>query len=77
LYQKLWDNSFYYSPPYLPLCAFNEKPQQTLLKVFTVMDWERAGVKDKLFDFLKKSHPNCNVGETLKAVEMYVFKKGN
>ena len=42
LYQKLWDNSFYYSSPYLPLCAFNEKPLQTLLKAFTVMDWAQT-----------------------------------
>ena len=28
LYQKLWDNSFYYSPPYLVLCTFNEKPNR-------------------------------------------------
>jgi hypothetical protein len=57
LYQKLWDNSFYYSPSYLPLCAFNEKPQQTLLKAFTVMDWEQPGIKDNFVEFVKKSIP--------------------
>jgi hypothetical protein len=69
LYQKLWDNSFYYSPPYLVLCAFNEKPQQTLLKVFTVMDWELPGVKLNFIDFLKRNYPNSNVGEILKVIE--------
>lgn len=72
LYQKLWGNSFYYSPPYLVLCAFNEKPQQTLLKAFTVMDWEQAGVKTNLIDFLRKNYPNNNVVEILKAIEKYV-----
>ncbi|AEW00279.1 hypothetical protein Niako_3998 [Niastella koreensis GR20-10] len=54
LYQKLWENSFYYSPPYLVLCAFNEKPQQTLLKVFTVMNWEQLETKENVANFLKK-----------------------
>ncbi|OQP43334.1 hypothetical protein A4H97_34050 [Niastella yeongjuensis] len=76
-YQKLWDNSFYYSPPYLVLCAFNEKPQQTLLKAFTVMDWEGPGAKEIFADFLKKSYPNNNVAETLKAIEKYVLKEVN
>jgi hypothetical protein len=72
LYQKLWENSFYYSPPYLVLCAFNEKPQQTLLKVFTVMNWEWPGVKENFIDFLKKNYPNCNADETLEAIKKYV-----
>ena len=75
LYQKLWDNSFYYSPPYLVLCAFNEKPQQTLLKVFTVMDWERIGTKENFIDFFKKSYPNKNVAETLTAVGKCISQK--
>jgi hypothetical protein len=69
LYQKLWENSSYYSPPYLVLCAFNKKPQQTLLKVFTVMDWEQPKIKDKLFDFSKMNYPNSNADEILKAIE--------
>lgn len=73
LYQKLWDNSFYYSPPYLVLCAFNEKPQQTLLKVFTVMDWEQAEAKTNFIDFLKKNYPDNHVAKTLKAIEKYVY----
>lgn len=65
LYQKLWDNSFYYSPPYLVLCAFNEKPQQTLLKAFTVMDWEQLGVKDSFVEFVKKSYAGINASDLL------------
>jgi len=75
LYQKLWENSFFYSPPYLLLCAFNEKPQQTLLKVFTVMDWEQAGTKDSFIHFLNKNYPNSNIGEVLKAINKYVTNK--
>ncbi|OQP50211.1 hypothetical protein A4D02_27675 [Niastella koreensis] len=75
MYQKLWYNSFYYSPPYLMLCVFNEKPQQMLLKVFTVMDWEQLGTKGNFFDFLKKYYPNSNVDEILKAINKYVTNK--
>jgi hypothetical protein len=76
LYQKLWENSFYYSPPYLVLCAFNEKPQQTLLKVFTVMDWEMSGARESFIDYLRKNYPNSNLVEILKTIEKCVFKKG-
>jgi hypothetical protein len=72
LYLKLWENSFYYSPPYLVLCAFNEKPQQTLLKVFTVMDWELSGVKPNFIDFLKKNYPDSYADEISKTIEEYV-----
>jgi hypothetical protein len=74
LYQKLWDNSFYYSPPYLPLCAFNEKPQRTLLTAFTVMDWEQPGVKDRFVMFMSKNYPDQNnisvINEIIKAVSI-------
>jgi hypothetical protein len=65
LYQKLWDNSFYYSPPYLVLCAFNEKPQQTLLKVFTVMNWEQPGVKDSFAEYVKRNYSDMNASDLL------------
>jgi hypothetical protein len=72
LYQKLWENSFYYSPPYLVLCAFNEKPQQTLLKVFTVMDWEQPDMKDKFFDFLKKNYQGHDGGKLLESINKII-----
>jgi hypothetical protein len=72
LYQKLWENSFYYCPPYLVLCTFNEKPQQTLLKVFTVMDWEWPGTRENFIDYFKKNYPNNSVAETLKSIETYI-----
>jgi hypothetical protein len=65
LYQKLWDNSFYYSPPYLVLCAFNEKPQQTLLKAFTVMDWEEPGINNKFVEFVEKSYAGINASDLI------------
>ena len=72
LYQKLWENSFYYSPPYLVLCAFNEKPQQTLLKVFTVMDWESPGIKEKFIDFMNKNYPTHDVIKILNTLKEIV-----
>jgi hypothetical protein len=69
LYQKLWENSFYYSPPYLVLCAFNEKPQQTLLKAFTVMDWEMPRSKDRLNEFLNKYYPQTDAFEFIKDID--------
>lgn len=68
LYQKLWDNSFYYSPPYLVLCAFNEKPQQTLLKAFTVMDWERPGIKEQFVEYSKKYYPHIEVSQAIEII---------
>jgi hypothetical protein len=72
LYQKLWENAFYYSPPYLPLCAFNEKPQQTLLKAVTVMDWEQLGVRDNFFEFVKKNYQGHDSGELLNSINKII-----
>jgi hypothetical protein len=74
LYQKLWDNSFYYSPPYLPLCAFNEKPQQTLLKAFTGMDWEQPGIQDNFVEFVKKNYPNINASDLIMEINKAIKK---
>lgn len=68
LYQKLWENSFYYSPPYLVLCAFNEKPQQTLLKAFTVMDWEQPGIKEDFEKFIIKNYPDIKAREIIRSI---------
>jgi hypothetical protein len=73
LYEKLWENSFYYSPPYLPLCAFNEKPKQTLLKAFTVMDWEQPGIKDEFIDFIKKNYIGHDSRELLNRINKIVY----
>jgi hypothetical protein len=72
LYQKLWENSFYYSPPYLVLCAFNEKPQQTLLKAFTVMDWEQADINDRFVEFVEKNYPATIPVNLIKEIEKVV-----
>jgi hypothetical protein len=72
LYQKLWENSFYYSPPYLPLCAFNEKPQRTLLTAFTVMDWEQQNTKDSLTTFFIKNYPGKEVGSVISIIEKLI-----
>ncbi|OQP65834.1 hypothetical protein A3860_14665 [Niastella vici] len=74
LYQKLWDNSFFYSPPYLPLCAFNEKPQRTMVTAFTVMDWEQVGVKEDFSEYFKKHYSGNDVSETLNSIEKLVSK---
>jgi hypothetical protein len=74
LYQKLWENSFYYNPPYLVLCAFNEKPQQTLLKMFTVMDWEQANTTNTFTEFLKRNFSDKNPNDLIKAIEMLYTK---
>ncbi|WP_133054000.1 hypothetical protein [Niastella yeongjuensis] len=74
LYQKLWENSIYYSPPYLVLCAFNEKPQQTLLKAFTVMDWEEPGISDRFVEFVEKNYPDVGVSDLVMEINK-VFKK--
>jgi hypothetical protein len=74
LYQKLWDNSFYYSPPYLPLCAFNEKPQRSMVTAFTVMDWEQVGVKDNFDVFVNKNYPDINVSDLLMGINEVIDK---
>jgi hypothetical protein len=56
----------------LPLCAFNEKPQQTLLKAFTVMDWEQPGVKESFNEYFKKHYQSNDVDEIFKEIGQLV-----
>jgi hypothetical protein len=45
------------------MCAFNEKPQQTLLKAFTVMDWVQSGIKENFIEYLKKNYSDMNASD--------------
>jgi hypothetical protein len=75
LYERLWENSFSFSPPYLPLCGFNEKPKQTLLKALTVMDWETQGVEESFVDYFNKYYSNHSSTEVVDAIKKWITGK--
>lgn len=72
LYKKLFENSFYYAPPYLPLYAFTLKPQRTPLVSLTIMEWEQPETKGKFIDFFKLHYPENDVDEALKEIQKWV-----
>lgn len=69
LYDKLLENSSYYAPPYLPLYSFSESPKKTALRIFTVMEWEQPGIKEKFAEYLVKQYSKIDVSKTLKEIK--------
>ena len=72
LYKKLIENSLYFAPPYLPLYEFAEKPKQTPLKSFTVMEWDRPEMKEKFADFFKRQFPENDAADAVKKIQKWV-----
>ncbi len=77
LYKRLLENSFYYAPPYLPLCAFIENLQPARLKNLTVMEWEQQLTKEKFAAFFWKNYPDKNLTEILVEIQKWVTGKIN
>jgi hypothetical protein len=77
LYKKLVESSLYYAPPYLLLYEFSEKPQQTALRIFTVMEWEQVGIKNKFEFFFKKNYPDNDLAEILREIQKWVAYKAS
>jgi hypothetical protein len=73
LYQKLIENSFYYAPPYLSLCAFAEEIKKVNPLCITVMEWEQQ-MKEDFKAFFKKQYPDKNIEETLKKIQQWIKK---
>lgn len=53
LCKKLVENSFYYSPPYLPLYGFMDETQRWPLLCFTVIEWSNIETIRSFKDYLE------------------------
>lgn len=73
LFEKLIENSFYYAPPYLSLCAFADEIKKANPLCITVMEWEQQ-MKEDFNDFFKKQYPDKNIEETLKKIQQWIIK---
>ena len=58
LYNKLIENSFYYTSPYSPMYRLMEQKKKWPMLCLTVMEWEKEKIKEKLIkydsNYLKK-----------------------
>jgi hypothetical protein len=71
LYKKLLENSFFYAPPYLPLCAFTLKSQRTPLTSLTVLEWEQPITQQRFADFFRVRYPDKNVAQILEEIKKW------
>ena len=71
LYQRLVDQSFYYSLPYFPLQQFAEQWVGRPLTALTVMDWGDIA-KAGFTEFMKKYHPDKKLPDILAVIDKYI-----
>lgn len=69
LYKKLIENSFFSSPPYLPLYAFALQPKRTPLVTFNVMEWEQPETEPEFITFFRKHYPGYDVTEAVQKIK--------
>ena len=71
LYQRLVDQSFYYSLPYFPLHQFAEQWAGRPLTALTVMNWGDIAIAG-FADFLKRYYPDKDLPDILAAIDTYI-----
>lgn len=68
LFSKLIENSTFYAPPYIPLCAFVRSRSKTAIPLFSVFDWNSERVRQVFYQFITKFYPAYN----FNSVEQYL-----
>lgn len=68
LYEKLRENSLYYSPPYLPVYEFMEQGHRWPDKMLTVMELENPETLRSFAGFLTKRYPAEQAAKILEQV---------
>jgi hypothetical protein len=58
LYEKLVENSFYYSPPYLPLYGFMMETKRWPLLCLTAMEWDNMETVRAFKEYVELHYPN-------------------
>ena len=71
LYKRLIEHSFDYSPPYLPLFQFCDKPQRNPPMSLLVMNWENKEIQEEFKEFMGKHHPEQDFGKIMEFIERY------
>jgi hypothetical protein len=72
LYARLIENSFSYSPPYLPLFRFIDKPQRNVPLGLLLMDWENGDVRKEFADFILKYFPTESSVTIIDFIDKYL-----
>ena len=58
LYDKLVENSYHYSPPYLPLYGFMEQTKKWPTLCLTVMEWDNIETVKAFKEYVELHYPN-------------------
>lgn len=73
LYQKLVNNSLFYSPPYLPLYDFMFLNHKAHLQTITIKEWEEQNLKEPFIAFLTENYPSVDAPALIKKIEEWVL----
>jgi hypothetical protein len=72
LYKKLIENSFYHSPPYLPLFGFMQQTKRWPILGLSVMEWEKPGTKEAFQTYVLQQFKDQDWAEVVGNVENWL-----
>ncbi|HEV2481412.1 MAG TPA: hypothetical protein VGS79_17190 [Puia sp.] len=72
IYKRLVENSFDFSPPYLPLFQYcDNKPHRNPPLSLLVLDWENQLVKEDFKEYVTKYYPDQDLPKIMSFIEEY------
>lgn len=72
LYSELVENSFYYSPPYIPLFGFMELTKRWPMLSLSVMEWEVGECEQKYTAYVAKYYKELGISEPAEQVNAWL-----
>jgi hypothetical protein len=78
LYKKLIENSVYLAPPYLPLSGFMRQIKKWPMLSLSVMEWEKADIKEAFQTYVRQQFPENDMVELQKSIQNWLdyLRKG-
>lgn len=71
IYDELVENSFYYSPPYLPLYGFMQQTKRWPMLMLSVMEWEKPETQEAFQKYAALYYPKMNIDELIGQVNKW------
>ena len=71
LYDKLIENSFYYAPPYLPVCGFMKEVKKWPMLCLTRKEWELAETKKTFKAYVISHYPEVDADKVMEHIDNY------
>jgi hypothetical protein len=71
IYEKLVENSYHYSPPYLPLYSFMEQTKKWPTLCLTVMEWDNIETVKAFKEYVELHYPDIKPTELIHQINSW------